>query len=78
MVEFDRESFARAIHLRAFDQRLSMRDVAGQAKVSPSTITRVVNQRKGPDCDTLVRLLKWLNGNFEDFIKGNDSEGKIL
>lgn len=39
--------------------RLRWRDVAGEAGVSPSTLTRI-GQGNRPDADGLVRLLLWL------------------
>lgn len=68
MISFNNEAFAIAINLKAFEQRLSYRDVAKQAGTSPSTITRVTTQRKSPDANTLARLIKWLNQPFESFI----------
>ena len=68
MICFDNEKFSRAIHMKAFEQRLSYRDVAEQAKVSPSTITRIVAQRKSPDANSMVRLITWLNEDFKNFI----------
>lgn len=68
MICFNNEKFSHEIHMKAFDQRLSYRDVAEQAKVSPSTITRVVAQRKSPDADSMARLITWLNMPFENFI----------
>jgi transcriptional regulator with XRE-family HTH domain len=38
---------------------MSMRQVAGETGLSPSTLTRLANGQK-PDADGLVSLLAWL------------------
>lgn len=76
MTSFNNEAFAVAINLKAFEQRLSYRDVAKQSGISPSTMTRITTQRKSPDADTLARMIVWLNQPFENFItlsKGGES-----
>lgn len=75
-IVFDNEKFAHAIHMKAFEQRLSYRDVAAQAGVSPSTITRITSQRKGPDADTMARMIDWLNADFKNFIINLSTDGK--
>lgn len=40
-------------------KRMSWRDVAAEVGVSPSTLSRI-GQDKRPDADGLVRLLLWL------------------
>lgn len=53
----------------AREQRgLSWRGVAGETHVSPSTFSRMKEERK-PDADSLSRLLDWLNMPAEHFIR---------
>lgn len=51
------------------DERgLSWRGVAGETGVSPSTLSRMKEERK-PDADSLSRLLDWLGMPAEEFIR---------
>jgi transcriptional regulator with XRE-family HTH domain len=59
----------------ALDQRrrsldLSWRQVAAQASVSPSTLTRL-GQGKRPDVQGLAALVSWLEVSPETFLRGN-------
>jgi transcriptional regulator with XRE-family HTH domain len=47
-------------------RKISMRDVADETGLSPSTLTRLTQGQK-PDADGLVTLLAWLNADAADF-----------
>ena len=66
-VSFDIEAFACALDTKRFKDRMTWRDVAIAAGVSPSTACRII-QRKRPDVDSLAKLLTWLKQPFEQFI----------
>src|SRR2546430_10781467 len=50
------------------ERGLSWRGVAGETKVSASTLSRMKDERK-PDADSLSKLLDWLNMPAERFIR---------
>lgn len=43
------------------------RSIAREAKVSPSTLTRI-SQGKSPSADTLARLIRWFDLDFLDYV----------
>ena len=47
-------------------RKISMRDVAAETGLSPSTLTRLAQGQK-PDADGLVTLLAWLNADAASF-----------
>ena len=47
-------------------RKITMRDVAAETGLSPSTLTRLAQGQK-PDADGLVTLLAWLNADAADF-----------
>lgn len=47
-------------------RKISMRDVAAETGLSPSTLTRLAQGQK-PDADALVTLLAWLNAEAATF-----------
>ena len=49
-----------AITAVARHRKISMRDVAAETGLSPSTLSRLAQGQK-PDADSLVTLLAWLN-----------------
>jgi transcriptional regulator with XRE-family HTH domain len=53
---------------------LSWRQLAKEAGVSPSTLSRLGNGYR-PDVDAFARLVQWLNIPAEDFFVGNDTRG---
>ena len=55
----DVEALYQALDRKRRQARLRWRDIAKEAGVSPSTLTRVGHGRR-PDADGLVRLLVWL------------------
>lgn len=52
-------------------RRLSWRDVAQELGISPSTFTRLAQQRR-PDVDTFASLVKWLAVPAESFMRSSD------
>jgi transcriptional regulator with XRE-family HTH domain len=68
----DRASFAADRFFAALDaerqaRKLLWKDVAAQAKVSPSTLTRLA-QGKRPDVDSLAALVDWAGLRADDFV----------
>ena len=49
-------------------RKISMRDVAAEPGMSPSTLTRLAQGQK-PDADGLVTLLAWLNADAASFAR---------
>ena len=47
-------------------RKISMREVAAETGLSPSTLTRMTQGQK-PDADGLVTLLAWLNADAASF-----------
>lgn len=59
MIVFDVEALYLALDKARRGAGIRWRDIAREAGVSPSTLTRI-GQGKRPDADGLVRLLLWL------------------
>lgn len=62
----DVQALAAAITTVARHRGISMRTVAAETGLSPSTITRLSQGRK-PDADALVTLLAWLKAEASAF-----------
>lgn len=60
------EALVAALDSERHVRKLSWRQLAGQAGVSPSTLTRM-QQGKSPDVNTFSALTKWLNIPAERF-----------
>lgn len=71
----DTDALHLAIYARMHRERLSSRQVAEQADVSASTLTRL-KQGHRPDADGLVSLLVWLGRGVEDFTVLNDRQAR--
>ena len=56
---FDHDALYVAIDRIRRQRRIHFRDIAAEAKVTPSTLTRI-GQGSKPDADSLIRLLAWL------------------
>lgn len=65
---FDSELFACTLNSKRFAERKTWADVALEAGISQSTISRVC-WRKQCDINTMIKLLSWLDMPFEKFIK---------
>lgn len=57
---FDVVKFADALEAARWRRRISWRQVAREAGVTPNITTRLTRHRRPPDVDGLVRLLAWL------------------
>lgn len=64
---FDARSFFAALDAARDQRGLLWKDVAKQAKVSPSTLTRLA-QGKRPDVDSLAALVDWAGLKADDFV----------
>ena len=62
----DVTALAAAVTSVARHRKISMRDVAAETGLSPSTLTRLTQGQK-PDADGLVTLLAWLNAEASAF-----------
>ncbi len=62
----DVKALADAITLVAGHRGISMRAVAAETGLSPSSLTRLAQGQK-PDADGLVTLLSWLNAKASAF-----------
>lgn len=65
---FDQPAFAAAIAAMIDARGLSDRQAADQIGIAPSTITRVIRQRKNPDLDSLAALADWARLPVDAFI----------
>lgn len=66
--EFDTPAFYAALDSQRIAKRLTWKDVAAEAGVSASTLTRM-SQGRRPDIDGLACLLAWSGLDANDFIK---------
>jgi transcriptional regulator with XRE-family HTH domain len=62
----DVRALAAAVTTVARHRGISMRDVAAETGLSPSTLTRL-SQGQKPDADGLVTLLAWLKAEATEF-----------
>ena len=62
----DVTALAAAVATVARHRKISMRGVARETGLSPSSLTRLVQGQK-PDADGLVTLLAWLNADAATF-----------
>jgi transcriptional regulator with XRE-family HTH domain len=69
------EALVAALDSKRRAQNLSWRQLAGEAGVSQSTLTRMT-QGKRPDVDTFASLLRWLGMPAEDFLVGERPKSK--
>jgi transcriptional regulator with XRE-family HTH domain len=64
---FDGEGFYAALDRARRARDLSWRQVASEAGVSPSTLTRLGNGLR-PDIDSFAKLVQWLNCSADPFL----------
>lgn len=69
---FDNEAFYAALNAARLGRQLTWKDVAQEAGVSASTLSRIGSGRR-PDVDGLAALLKWSKLKAEVFIRGAQS-----
>lgn len=72
---FDTEAFYAALDSQRQAMRMTWKDVAAEAEISASTLTRM-GQGKRPDVDGLAALLKWSGLQAEMFIRKNSQEAR--
>jgi transcriptional regulator with XRE-family HTH domain len=66
---FDSEGFFDALDAERKSRELPWKEVAAEAGVSASTLTRM-GQGRRPDVDSLAALARWAGLNADEFIKG--------
>lgn len=71
---FDGGAFAAALDAQRRAKGLNWKQVASQANVSASTLTRLT-QGKRPDVDSLAALATWSGFKVDDFLKEGAQEG---
>ena len=69
---FDNEAFYAALNATRLSRQSTWKEVAEQADISASTLTRI-GQGKRPDVDGLAALLKWSGLKAEEFIRDGDA-----
>jgi transcriptional regulator with XRE-family HTH domain len=67
---FDAEGFFDALDSERDARKLNWKDVAREAGVSASTLTRM-GQGRRPDVDSLAALARWSGLDTDEFIKGH-------
>lgn len=72
---FDSKAFYAALDAQRQSKEMTWRQVAGAAKVSASTLTRMAQGRR-PDLDGLARLCTWAGLNANDYIRSSDPTGE--
>src|SRR6267142_6457670 len=72
---FDAEAFHAALDSQRLAMGMTWKDVAAEAGVSASTLTRMA-QGKRPDVDGLAALLTWSGLQAETFIRHSGEEEK--
>lgn len=66
-VRFDYDALARTVEQRKYDLKITRRDVAVDAGVPESTLSRFLNRRVDPDIDTVLALCAWLGVSIDSF-----------
>lgn len=69
---FDSRAFFRALDAERLSRRLTWKDVAQQAGISASTLSRM-SQGRRPDVDGLATLLSWSGLEATPFIRASQS-----
>jgi len=67
-----------AIKRKREELNLSLREVADEARVSASTLSRIENGTGRPDAETIGRLSDWLNLPIERLLKRTHSEDNTI
>ncbi len=70
--QLDVAALYRALDIKRASKALSWRQVASQAGVSPSTLTRM-GQGKRPDVDSFAGLVRWLGVPSDEFLTGTSA-----
>jgi transcriptional regulator with XRE-family HTH domain len=69
---FDARAFYAALDTERDERGKSWKQVAEEAKISASTLTRM-GQGKRPDVDSLAKLAAWSRIDIDQFVKGGNS-----
>lgn len=69
MSSFDADGFRAALHRARMARNLSWRQVATEAGVSPSTLTRNFTPGKHPDLNNFAKLVQWLGCSADPFLR---------
>ena len=75
--EFDTAAFYAALDAQRAAKRLTWKDVAAQAAVSASTLTRM-SQGRRPDVDGLACLLAWSGLDATNFLRSKPNQPEPL
>ena len=70
---FDSDAFYSALDGARQERDMRWKDVAAEANVSASTLTRMAQGRR-PDVDSLAALCQWANLDANDFMRGGEAE----
>lgn len=73
---FNSDAFYAALNSVRLSRQLNWKEVAEEAGVAASTLTRM-GQGKKPDVNGLAALLKWSHLKAETFIRGGASKKKV-
>jgi transcriptional regulator with XRE-family HTH domain len=73
---FDSDAFYAALNAVRLSRQMTWKDVAEEAGVAASTLTRM-GQGSKPDVNGLAALLKWSHLKAETFIRGTSGKKKI-
>jgi len=71
---FDHNAFYDALDATRQARGLTWKQVASEAGVSPSTLTRL-GQGKRPDVDSLADLCSWAGLDADEYMKGANEKG---
>ncbi|PSB49232.1 hypothetical protein C7B80_03290 [Cyanosarcina cf. burmensis CCALA 770] len=68
--QFDVEAFYAALDSQRQSRRMTWKQVAAEAGISASTLTRMAQGRR-PDVDSMAALLIWSGLDGDSFVKGD-------
>ena len=75
MSNFDTEAFHAALDSQRLAMGMNWKEVAAEAGVSASTLTRMARGKR-PDVDGLAALLRWSGLRAETFIREGKTDGR--
>ena len=71
---FDTSAFFAALDATRIARKKTWKEVAGEAEISASTLTRMAQGRR-PDVDGLAALAAWSGLNTDDYIREKEAMG---
>jgi transcriptional regulator with XRE-family HTH domain len=74
---FDTPAFVAALDAQRRSRSMTWRQVADEAGISASTLTRMVQGRR-PDVDGLAALLSWSGLSGNDYVRGQQGQADTL